>query len=227
LDTRSNFDPLFKDNLTPGSLNNIAVQGNYSHIIPKGLDYDKFVEDYLDNIGAGNLRELSYKKSRISTQKNPFDYERDFTVHSKAKANLDVLLDEKREMARNKVTGGRYDALSGMLFNLPDDRNKIKDFDRWYDSFASQFTFMPSKEKAKKALDDYYAEFSRLPSNKELAKRAVENASLKYYHNPKNDVWRKELNNDFMKADSLDKVIGHTIGRRIGADRAKRGKKIF
>ena len=30
-----------------------------------------------------------------------------------------------------------------------------------------------------------------------------------------------------MKADSLDKVIGHMIGRRIGADRAKRGKKIF
>ena len=227
LDTRSNFDPLFKDNLTPGSLNNIAVQGNYSHIVPKGLDYDKFVEDYLDYIGAGNLKELSYKKSRTSTQKNPFDYDRDFTVHSKAKANLDELLDEKREMARNKVTGGSYSALSGMLLGLPDDRSKIKDFDKWYDSFASQFTFMPSKENAKKAVDDYYDELSRLPSNKELAKRAVENASFKYYGNPKNNEFRKLINEDYMKADSLDKVIGHTIGRRIGADRAKRGKKIF
>ena len=227
LDTRSNFDPLFKDNLTPGALNNIAVQGNYSHIVPKGLDYDKFVEDYLDNIGAGNLKELSYKKSRISTQKNPFNYEKDFTVHSKAKANLDVLLDEMREMARNKVTGGSYSALSGMLLGLPDDRNKIKDFDKWYDSFAPQFTFMPSKENVKKAVDDYYDELSRLPSNKELAKRAVENASFKYYGNPKNNEFRKLINEDYMKADSLDKVIGHTIGRRIGADRAKRGKKIF
>ena len=230
IDSRTNFDPFFKGNLTPGSLNNLVVQGNYSHVVPKDSDYGKFIEQYLDNIGLENLKELDYKKARLSTN-NPFNHDKDFTVHSKAKANLDVLLDEKREMARNKVTGGRYDALSGMLFNLPDDKSKIKNFDKWYEKQSAPYVFAPTKENAKKAVDDYYAEFSRLPSNKELAKRAVENASIKYYGNPKNNELRKEINKDlnkeFMQADSLDKVIGHTIGRRIGADRAKRGKKIF
>jgi hypothetical protein len=62
-----------------------------------------------------------------------------------------------------------------------------------------------SKEKARKALDEAY-------------KDMLEDDYQKFGK----DAWKA-----YYKADSLDKVIGHMIGRRIGADRAKRGKKIF
>ena len=95
---------------------------------------------------------------------------------------------------------------------------------------AVQNAIEMEKERVRPFIDEYLENLKTLPSDNELAKKAYRMTKKKFDSNLTRD---EEL--DFLKrrqpyrmqADSLDKVIGHTIGRRIGADRAKRGKKIF
>lgn len=85
------------------------------------------------------------------------------------------------------------------------------------------------KERVRPFIDEYLDYLKDLPSDKELAKKAYERTKKKFkILTPEEELeFLKTRQPSVIKADSLEKVIGHMIGRRIGADRAKRGKKIF
>ena len=94
---------------------------------------------------------------------------------------------------------------------------------------AVQNAIAMEKERVRPFIDEYLDYLKDLPSDKELAKKAYERTKKKFQLlTPEEELeFLKTRQPSVIKADSLEKVIGHMIGRRIGADRAKRGKKIF
>ena len=183
-DGRAIFDPLFKNNLTKGALNNITVSGQMNRIVPKSNEYGDFLNQYLERIGANHINSAREEKESLGRVRYPKDF-----FNNKVGVDKSI-----------------HDAAANAL--------KKSNFDEWAKRYISAEMDNPVRNEKDWTPQDFRSKKLRA---------AIENAKDKNFSEFLNDDdWKK-----YYKADSLDKVIGHTIGRRIGADRAKRGKKIF
>lgn len=225
-----------------------GMYGNFDKIIPTRRFQKNFIDEYLENVGLGRLDNLTMEKG-IHHENNPFDNKVYVDRNQEYKYKKDILDDKKSRRSDQAMTyafRNYNDALlngniEGHLTPFNDamdftERSKFKgkqsfSFDDWFDAyknskgFTNESRIQSERERLEPAVRMYLDELNKLPSDKDLTREAVKERQRKYSQSV--DDLSADKYKDFMQADSLDKVIGHMIGRRIGADRAKRGKKIF
>lgn len=212
-------------------------------IYPDKSGLYKYEKQYLKDIGAGDLGKVisqrkgapdvdlknggvsdEYKKKRLNYYINSAKAERSVDASNNTWPIW-------KKMSTNPETG-RYDADAfndAMRYtqNSKFENKQNFSFDDWFEGYknnkgyTNESKIVSEKERLKPLIDTYLDEMKKLKSDKDIFRDAV-NLREKYVNGMQNNDYK-----GYMKADSLDKVIGHMIGRRIGADRAKRGKKIF
>ena len=212
-------------------------------IYPDKSGLYKYEKKYLKDIGAGNLEQVisqrkgipdvdlknsgvsdEYKKKRLEYYINSAKSER----ATDARNNTWPIW---QKISKNPETG-RFDSNAfddAMRYTQNSTFGNKQDFsfDDWFEGYRENKGYrndsrmVSERERLKPLIDAYLDEMKKLKSDNDIYREALD-LREKYVKGMQNNDYKR-----YMQADSLDKVIGHTIGRRIGADRAKRGKKIF
>jgi len=216
---------------------NIGPNINDDLFFPEPSEAAKYEEKYLKDV-AGNVDK--YIRERKSYPDRPEDAEIDHKVRQNHKKYMLYELQQNRSKDVVNQIWPKWMKMSANPETHKFDSNAFRDvaeftkdspygtksgfsFEDWFNDYKKQYgSAAVEKQRIKPVVDLYLEELKNQPSNKELAKIVIDNAPKVKEEKILADDYKK-----YMKADSLDKVIGHTIGRRIGADRAKRGKKIF
>lgn len=225
------------------------------NIIPSPKKAEVLYKDYLDKIGMKKFSEIKKERESIpgrSLFESPVRSEtRD--RNSRRGFYKEELKDLKQnrsyDAARKESSFSDWNFINKSI-SSNEKFNKLQNFslDDWFDDYIKHTSFYQSnlaagtldapeikqaiaeeKESVSPVVEKYLENIKKLPSDNELAKKAYERTKKKFQIlTPEEELeFLKTRQPSMIKADSLDKVIGHTIGRRIGADRAKRGKKIF
>lgn len=225
------------------------------NIIPSQKKAEVLYKDYLDKIGMKNFSEIKKERDSFpgrSFFESPVTSE---TLNHAPRRGFykEELKDLKQNRSYDAARRGTFDDWNFVYKNVASNNkfNKLQNFsfDDWFDNYMRNDNFykdyfqegvinQPSvqqaiaeeKERVRPYVEKYLENMKNLPTDKQLEKKAYERTKKKFDHGLTREEeleFLKRRQPYQMKADSLDKVIGHTIGRRIGADRAKRGKKIF
>ena len=225
------------------------------NLIPSPKKAEVLYKDYLDKIGMKNFSEIKKERDSFpgrSFFESPVTSE---TLNRGSRRGFykEELKDLKQNRSYDAARRGTFDDWNFVYKNVASNNkfNKLQNFsfDDWFDNYMRNDNFykdyfqegvinQPSvqqaiaeeKERVRPYVEKYLENMKNLPTDKQLEKKAYERTKKKFDHGLTREEeleFLKRRQPYQMKADSLDKVIGHTIGRRIGADRAKRGKKIF
>jgi hypothetical protein len=225
------------------------------NLIPSPKKAEVLYKDYLDKIGMKNFSEIKKERDSFpgrSFFESPVTSE---TLNHAPRRGFykEELKDLKQNRSYDAARKGSFDDWNFVYKNVASNNkfNKLQNFsfDDWFDNYMRNDNFykdyfqegvinQPSvqqaiaeeKERVRSYVEKYLENMKNLPTDKQLEKKAYERTKKKFDHGLTREEeleFLKRRQPYQMKADSLDKVIGHTIGRRIGADRAKRGKKIF
>ena len=225
------------------------------NLIPSPKKAEVLYKDYLDKIGMKNFSEIKKERESIpgrSLFESPVTSE---TLNHAPRRGFykEELKDLKQNRSYDAARKGTFDDWNFVYKNVASNNkfNKLQNFsfDDWFDNYIRNDNFykdyfqegvinQPSvqqaiaeeKERVRPYVEKYLENMKNLPTDKQLEKKAYERTKKKFDHGLTREEeleFLKRRQPYQMKADSLDKVIGHMIGRRIGADRAKRGKKIF
>ena len=206
---------------------------------PKPLEAAKYEERYLKDV-VGNIDK--YIRERKGYPDRPENTSSEIDRNARQNHKKYMLYELQKNRSKDVVNQiwPKWMKMSADPETHKFDSNSFKDvaeftkdspygtksdfsFEDWFNDYKKQYgSAAVEKQRIKPVVDLYLDEIKNHPSNKELAKIVVDNAPKIKEEKILADDYKK-----YMKADSLDKVIGHMIGRRIGADRAKRGKKIF
>ena len=207
---------------------------------PKPLEAAKYEERYLKDV-VGNIdKYIRERKGYPDRPENTESYIVDHNARQNHKKYMLYELQKNRskdvvnqiwpkwmkksaDPETHKFDSNTFKDVAEFTKDSPYGTKSDFSFEDWFNDYKKIYgSAAVEKQKIKPVVDLYLDEIKNHPSNKELAKIVVDNAPKIKEEKILADDYKK-----YMKADSLDKVIGHTIGRRIGADRAKRGKKIF
>ena len=225
------------------------------NIIPSPKKAEVLYKDYLDKIGMKNFSEIKKERDSFpgrSFFESPVTSE---TLNHAPRRGFykEELKDLKQNRSYDAARKGTFDDWNFVYKNVASNNkfNKLQNFsfDDWFDNYMRNDNFykdyfqegvinQPSvqqaiaeeKERVRPYVEKYLENMKNLPTDKQLEKKAYERTKKKFDHGLTREEeleFLKRRQPYQRKADSLDKVIGHMIGRRIGADRAKRGKKIF
>lgn len=233
-----------------------SVGGNY-RFTPTRRFQREYIDRYLDNVGLQKLEDIKKERESIqgrSLFESPVRSETldRYSRRGFYKSELDDNKESRSLNAANKLFYSNPRAHAFVRKNVSSNPKfgKLENFsfDDWFEDYmhndnfykdfykndltenkAVQNAIAMEKERVRPFIDEYLDYLKDLPSDKELAKKAYERTKKKFQLlTPEEELeFLKTRQPSVIKADSLEKVIGHMIGRRIGADRAKRGKKIF
>ena len=215
--TNNVFDKLsfedLKDKLTLGNNPNAYIpknlmsqmQGKFKNL----YDMQPSAYDYADKAGI-NTREIAHN---IKSANNK-EYE--FKRWERGDQNAYSALPIERRLDKYKTEKQKYqrDRYNDSVRELTDTMNRLISEGKTEDALVIQ------NELKRMATSDY----PQLDVDEKLA--LVQEMNRRTGENPfgNTDEIRRKYSQQQMQADSLNKVIGHTLGRKIGAYRASRGK---
>lgn len=204
---------------------------------PKPLEAAKYEERYLKDV-VGNIDKYIRERKGYPDRPENTEIDRNARQNHKKYMLYELQKDRSKDVVNqiwpkwmkmtadpetHKFDSNAFKDVAEFTKDSPYGTKSDFSFEDWFNDYKKQYgSAAVEKQRIKPVVDLYLDEIKNHPSNKELAKIVVDNAPKIKEEKILADDYKK-----YMKADSLDKVIGHTIGRRIGADRAKRGKKIF
>lgn len=234
-----------------------GMYGNFDKIIPTRRFQREYIDRYLDNVGLQKLEDIKKERESFPGRSLFESPVRSETLDRSSrrgfyKSELDDNKESRSLNAANKLFYSNPRAHAFVRKNVSSNPKfgKLENFsfDDWFEDYMHNDNFYKDfykndltenktvqnaiameKERVRPFIDEYLDYLKDLPSDKELAKKAYERTKKKFkILTPEEELeFLKTRQPSVIKADSLEKVIGHMIGRRIGADRAKRGKKIF
>lgn len=222
-----------------------SLNSSIFRVFPDKFTLSKKDKAYQKSIGLGNLDKYvlekksfkNYPESNEISNGEKYKYAK-YDLEDKKSRRFDQAMTYAHRNYSDAMNKGDVD-ISYKPFNDAMDftansvfnQKQSFSFDDWFDAyknskgFTNKSRIQSERERLEPAVRMYLDELKKLPSDKELTREVLKQRQRKYA--PRKEDFTEDRYKDYMKADSLDKVIGHTIGRRIGADRAKRGKKIF